>query len=223
VSRDVSTVVAGTPQRHRDETLRPVVEVESRRGRVGRMGTVTFMGTMPVDTRAEEQRDHVAIADVVTRAFGSPAEARLVDAIRSAPEYLPDLALVAVVDEKIVGHVMISRCTVLADADTAASPAVMLSPLAVDPDHQHAGIGGRLVGDVTDRAAGAGHPFVVLEGDPRYYSRFGFEPAATYRLRLPLPDWAPTEAAQVLRLDPDVPVPSGRVVYPASFDVLDDE
>jgi putative acetyltransferase len=188
------------------------------------MGTVTSMGTMPIDTRPEEQRDHVAIADVVTRAFGSPAEARLVDAIRSAPEYLPDLALVAVVDEKIVGHVMISRCLVADEAgDSPPLPAAMLSPLAVDPDHQGEGIGARLVREVTDRAAAAGHPFVVLEGDPRYYSRFGFEPAPTYGLCLPLPDWAPPEAAQVLRLHPDAPLPSGRVVYPEAFDVLDDE
>jgi putative acetyltransferase len=99
----------------------------------------------------------------------------------------------------------------------------MLSPLAVDPGHQRAGIGGRLVRAVTERAAGAGFAFVVLEGDPAYYSRFGFEPADRFGLRLPLPDWAPAEAAQVLRLQPDEPVPAGRVVYPASFDVLGSE
>ncbi len=172
--------------------------------------------------RPETEADHEAIADVVTRAFDSPAEARLVEAIRSSQEYLPDLALVAVVGETVVGHVMISRCAVVPDGgDGPTTPAIMLSPLTVDPDRHRQGIGGALVRTVTDRAAAAGHRFVGLEGDPRYYGRFGFEPAGEHGLRLPLPDWAPAEAAQVLRLRADVVVPSGRVVYPASFDVLE--
>jgi putative acetyltransferase len=179
-----------------------------------------------VEIRPEALRDHQAIDDLVTRAFGSPAEARLVEALRESSAYIPDLALVAAVGPKVVGHVMIGTCDVVCDAEPDAGSsvsAVMLAPLAVDPDHQRAGIGGRLVREATERAAGAGHALVVLEGDPAYYSRFGFEPADRFGLRLPLPDWAPAEAAQVLRLRPDLPVPSGRVVYPASFGVLDTE
>ena len=173
-----------------------------------------------VEIRPETPSDHRAIADVVTRAFGSAVEARLVDAIRASPEYLPELALVAVVDDQVAGHVMISRCTLL-DANGVESSTVMLSPLAVDTAHQGLGIGGRLVREVASRAAARGHSFVVLEGDPRYYSRFGFEPANRYDIELSLPDWAPPEAAQVLRLIPAQTVPAGRIVYPTSFDVLD--
>jgi putative acetyltransferase len=191
---------------------------------IGRTDTVPCMETDQLEIRPESPGDHLAIADVVTRAFGSVSESRLVAAIRASPEYLPDLALVALLGRRIVGHVMISRCSLFDDAsaDSPPSTAALLSPLAVDPDHQFAGIGGRLVLAAITRAAEAGHRFVMLEGEPRYYSRFGFEPAASYGLRLPLPDWAPAEAAQVLRLDPDAPVPSGRVVYPASFGVLDE-
>ena len=39
-------------------------------------------------------------------------------------------------------------------------------------------------------------------------------------LTLPLPSWAPPEAAQVLRLDAVQPVPRGHVVYPPAFDVV---
>ena len=84
-----------------------------------------------------------------------------------------------------------------------------------------AGIGAALVRSVTDLADRRGEPLVVLEGDPRYYSRFGFEPAATHGITLPLPDWAPTEAAQVLRLGHDDPRLRGTVVYPEAFDGLD--
>jgi putative acetyltransferase len=71
---------------------------------------------------------------------------------------------------------------------------VMLSPLAVDPNHHGRGIGSELV---------------------RRATALGIE--------IPLPHWAPIEAGQVLRLRSYLPALRGRVVYPASFDVLGDE
>ena len=183
------------------------------------------MVALPVTIRPETPDDHVPIADVVTRAFGSPAEARLVAAIRASIDFHADLALVATVDGSVVGHVMISGCRLIDEGsdDTAEHAIVMLSPLAVDPDLHGRGVGGELVRAVTGVADQRGEPFVVLEGDPRYYSRFGFEPAAGHGITLPLPDWAPPEAAQVLRLTNDDPRLQGHVIYPASFDVLDED
>ena len=172
-----------------------------------------------VTIRPETGTDHAAIAEIVQRAFGSAAEARLVEAIRASPQYLTDLALVAVEDDRVLGHVMISRCRIV-DVDTERD-IVMLSPLAVDPDHQGRGIGGALVRAVCRRADATGEPLVVLEGDPGYYSQFGFEPAAGHGITLPLPDWAPSEAAQVLGLTRDDPTIRGAVVYPPSFDELE--
>ncbi len=166
--------------------------------------------------RAERSVDHAAIDEVVTAAFGSPTEARLVRAIRASEFALPELALVAERDRRIVGHVMIS----LAEVDDGQHRRwiAMLSPLAVVPDQQRQGIGSTLVRAVTAQAAALGERVVVLEGSPAFYGRLGFEPAATYGLTLPLPSWAPPEAAQVLRLDCGAPVPHGRVVYPPAFD-----
>lgn len=173
-----------------------------------------------VHIRPETHDDEMAIADLVERAFGSPAEARLVEAIRASPGYIAELALVALVDDRIVGHVMISQCTLI-DGDTERG-IVMLSPLAVDPSHQGRGVGSALVRAVCDGADERGEPIVVLEGDPRYYSRLGFGPAAEHGIALPLPDWAPPAAAQVLRLSHDDPNLRGTVIYPRSFDVLDE-
>jgi putative acetyltransferase len=178
--------------------------------------------------RPEAERDHAEIADVVARAFGSTDEARLVDAIRASEDYIAELSLVAVVGDldepyrqSVVGHVMISRCRLV---DTSRERSiVMLSPLAVDPNHHRRGIGSELVRAATGLAEEAGEPLVVLEGDPRYYSRFGFEHANGMGIELPLPHWAPIEAGQVLRLRAYEPDLRGRVVYPASFDVLGDD
>jgi putative acetyltransferase len=166
--------------------------------------------------RPEAPEDHAAIAGLVAAAFGSPAEAALVDAIRTSPEYIPELALVAVLDGRVVGHVMVSGA-VLVDG-LHARPIVMLSPLAVAPDAQRQGIGASLVAAAVAGAEARGEPFLVLEGSPDFYGRLGFEPAADHGITLPIPSWAPPEAAQLVRLTHDDPDLTGHVVYPASFD-----
>ena len=178
-------------------------------------------GQEPLILRPEHPSDHDAIRRVVADAFGSDAEADLVDRIRVSPEYAPEMALVAELDGEIAGHVMISGATIRNDAGD--TPIVMLSPLAVAPREQRIGIGSALVRAAATRADQRGEPLVVLEGSPAYYARFGFEAAAAFGIELPLPDWAPAEAAQVLRLssfDPHDHARRGRVIYPSAFDGL---
>jgi putative acetyltransferase len=166
--------------------------------------------------RPEEARDHGAIAAAVAAAFGSQREADLVDAIRSSPEYIPELALVAEVGGEVVGHVMVSYTAL--DNGESLHQVFQLAPLAVDPGRQGRGIGSSLVKDVIAAARSFGAPFVVLQGDPRYYGRFGFEPAARHGISLDLPEWAPPEAAQVIVLRDYDPALRGRVVDPPAFD-----
>ena len=98
----------------------------------------------------------------------------------------------------------------------------MLSPLAVAPARQRQGIGSALVRSVTALAAAAGEPLVILQGDPAFYGRLGFEPAADYGIAMPLPSWAPPEAAQVMRLPRYDDAVRGRIAHPPAFDEVAD-
>jgi len=169
-----------------------------------------------MEIRPEQPGDHDAVRDLVTAAFGSAAEATLVERIRDSPGYRPAYSLVAVVDGTVVGHVMVSDVTLCAGETDRTI--LSLAPLAVTPDAQRGGVGSALVRAVAALADADGHPLIVLEGSPTYYSRFGFEDARTHDIQLHVPDWAPPEAGQVLRLTADDPAITGEVVYPPAFD-----
>ena len=158
--------------------------------------------------RPERADEHEAIASVVEAAFSSPDEARLVESFRGSTGYLPDLALLAEDAGQIVGHVMFTLAE-LVDGTSI----LMLSPLAVRPDRQRAGIGSALVRKGLRLSAERAEPLVVVEGDPRYYSRFGFVAASEFGLERPY-ETIPEAAFQAVRLPAYVEQARGRVVYP---------
>jgi putative acetyltransferase len=168
-----------------------------------------------VSIRAERGADRHAIAEVVEAAFGSASEARLVEAIRASPNYIPDLSLVAELSDRVVGHVMISIVQLHGAAQHAIAS---LSPLAVDPAFQRRGIGSALVLEAIRSADERGEPLVVLEGSPAFYGRLGFEHSVPHGIHISLPSWAPPEAAQIRRLTSYDPQVRGRLVYPPAFD-----
>jgi putative acetyltransferase len=55
--------------------------------------------------------------------------------------------------------------------------------VGVLPDYQRQGIGSELVREGLRRGESGGYGAVVVLGDPRFYSRFGFVRAANYGLR----------------------------------------
>jgi putative acetyltransferase len=175
-----------------------------------------------VTIRPEGPADEDAIRSLVAAAFESETEAVLVDRIRSSPEHVAEMALVAELDGAVVGHVMGSYAVVRNDGGERRIS--MLSPLAVHPDHHGRGIGGALVRALIEIADRRGEPAMIVEGDPRYYGRFGFEHSVAHGIEIHLPDWAPAEAAQVMLLssyDPDDPTLKGTIVLPPAFDGLE--
>lgn len=85
--------------------------------------------------RAEQAKDHRAISEVVAAAFGSQAEAELVEDIRESEYFIADLSIVAQSEGRIIGHVMVSYATLLCHQE-GVSRIAMLSPLAVCPSFQ---------------------------------------------------------------------------------------
>jgi putative acetyltransferase len=123
------------------------------------------------------------------------------------------MALVARHAGVIVGHVGFPRLAV--DVDGRALPAAGLAPLAVAPSVQRRGIGGALVRAGIERLRAQGETLVLVVGDPRYYARFGFDPATAQ----PFACAYAGPHFLALRLAESAPR-AGRVRYPRAFDTL---
>lgn len=170
--------------------------------------------------RPERPHDRATVHDLTLQAFGAGSEvvADLVEALRSCDAYVPCLSFVAEVDGEVVGHTMLTRSWL--DADQELVRVLVLSPLSVLPQHQRRGVGSELVLHALAEADGHGWPAVFLEGDPAYYSRFGFERASSRGFTAPsrrIPD----AAFQVVTLATHRPWMSGALVYADRFWALD--
>jgi putative acetyltransferase len=168
--------------------------------------------------RRETPSDIGAIRAVTTAAFTPayppgqvPPEAGLVDELRAGPAWLPALSLVAATPAgEVIGHVLCTR------GHVGEVPVLALGPLAVRPDRQRHGAGSALMHAVLGAADALGEPLVALLGDPAYYCRFGFLPAADYQITAPRPQWQPH--FQVRVLSGYQPGLHGMFTYPQPFE-----
>jgi putative acetyltransferase len=167
-----------------------------------------------VDVRPEAAPDHDAVRRVHELAFApSGDEAKLVDELRAAGDLVPDLCLVAVEDDEVVGHIAYSRARLESGHEVLA-----LAPMGVLPERQRDGIGSALVRASLERAAATDFPLVVVLGHPAYYPRFGFEPGAASGVLDPY--GVPQEAWMVHRLPAYTPEARGLVTYAEAFSLV---
>ncbi len=138
--------------------------------------------------RGEKPADHTEIFEINRLAFGREDEGNLVNDIRKTRSYEFGFSLVAVKEDKILGHVLFSKGFITHRG--RRFKCLVLGPVAVLPEHQRHGIGKALISEGLERAKEVGFGAVIVVGDPVYYAQFGFKPAVTMKLRtsLKIPD-----------------------------------
>jgi putative acetyltransferase len=129
-----------------------------------------------ITIRAEEAADILAIRKVAEQAFGQPQKANLIHRLRESCDGLE--SLVAESAGQVVGQILFSPVTI--EPQEGVINGMGLGPLAVLPQYQRRGIGSRLVTHGLAALRLASCLLVIVLGDPEYYTRFGFEPAANY-------------------------------------------
>ncbi|ACK67333.1 GCN5-related N-acetyltransferase [Rippkaea orientalis PCC 8801] len=126
--------------------------------------------------RAEQPSDRLGIRQIHQAAFGSNTEANIVGDL--IERNCPRLSLVAVLDNQAIAHILFTPAII--ETRDRLIEGMGLAPLAVLPEFQRQGIGSHLTTLGLETLKNRGEAFVIVLGDPDFYSRFGFIAASSY-------------------------------------------
>lgn len=138
-----------------------------------------------VQVREETPEDVRAIDVVNLSAFQGENEAKFVTALRHSAAFIPEFSLVAELNGRIVGHILLSTLTSMGKA--GEKNALALAPMSVVPSQSHRGIGSALVRAAVAKAGSLGYAGIIVVGEPEFYRKLGFSPASKWGLRTSLP------------------------------------
>jgi putative acetyltransferase len=173
--------------------------------------------TEEIVLRQERQADLADIFEINKLAFGQESEAKLVDALRNNPTaFIPELSIVATVNNKIVGHILFTKINIK-DEQGNNCESLGLAPMAVRPELQKNGIGGKLIRKGLEVAKGLGFKSVIVLGHEHYYPKFGFEPAEKWNVKSTFD--VPSNVFMAIELaEGALKNMSGTVIYPKEFE-----
>lgn len=156
---------------------------------------------MEIALRQEIAADHKRVFEVIEEAFKNEAlsdnsEQLLVERLRQTDAFIPELSIVAEMNGKIVGHILLSKILVKNKENSFESLA--LAPVSVHPDFQNIGIGALLIEESHRIAKKLGYKSIILLGHENYYPKFGYHLASRYGITLPFD--APDENCMAIEL-----------------------
>ena len=137
-----------------------------------------------IEIRQESQKDYEEVYMAVKTAFETAEhsdgnEQDLVVALRNSDSFIPELSLVAVKEDKIVGYILFTKIKIENHEEIA------LAPLAVLPEYQKQGIGSMLIEQGHKIAKQLGYHYSIVLGSENYYPKFGYIPAIQYGIQAP--------------------------------------
>jgi putative acetyltransferase len=133
--------------------------------------------------RQETEEEFAQIFNFVERAFqtakgSNGLEQVFVNQLRRSSNYIPELALVAEENDKIIGHIMLTKTYIIVGGSKVE--VLLLAPLSVALEYRNTGVGTKLVHESFALAKAMGYTAVFLIGDPAYYHRFGFKSSVEF-------------------------------------------
>ena len=138
--------------------------------------------TSPIITRAARDADADAISDLHAKTLGPGRFAKSAYRVREGTTSVTRFCRVGLTGKQLIAAL---RMTEVKIGKTGG--ALLLGPLAVDPDFAGQGYGRQLISETLEAARQAGVSLVILVGDEAYYGRFGFKPVPPGQILLPGP------------------------------------
>ena len=168
------------------------------------------------EIRQENIRDYEDVYNVVKTAFETAEhsdgnEQDLVVALRKSENFIPELSLVALKNNKIVGYILFTKVKIGQYEELA------LAPLGVLPEEQRQGVGSRLIEEGHRIAKKLGYHYSIVLGSEQYYTKFGYVPAIKYRIKAPFD--VPDENFMAIKLNNSPSEIKGVVEYAKEFGI----
>lgn len=136
----------------------------------------------PVTTRSLAADDAALVSALHARVFGPGRFARTAYRVREGTPPIARFCRGAFLGERLIAALRLTEVTIGGEPG-----ALLLGPLAVDPDFAGEGWGRKLVSESVGHARADGVPLIVLVGDEPYYARFGFKRVAPGSIVMPGP------------------------------------
>ncbi|MFT4644227.1 MAG: putative N-acetyltransferase YhbS [Planctomycetota bacterium] len=175
---------------------------------------------MKIKIREEKTSDYKNVFFLIEKAFREVAESDhseqfLVSKLRRSDSFIKKLSLVAEVENKVVGHILLSKVQIKEGVNTSES--LVLATVSVLPTYQNKGIGKELIEAAHEAAKEIGFKSVVLIGHPTYYPKFGYRLAKEFDIKFPFKK-IPKENSLVKELVKNgLKDVKGMVEYPKEF------
>lgn len=169
--------------------------------------------------RQENKNDYKEVFHLIEEAFRKVEftdhkEQFLVERLRNSDAFIPELSLVAEIDSKIVGHILLTKLKIRDKSKEFNSLA--LAPVSVLPQFQGKGIGGKLILEAHKTAKELGYKSIILLGHEKYYPKFGYKQADKFGIELPFE--VPKENCMAIELiENGLNGVRGMVEYPKEF------
>ena len=154
--------------------------------------TIKQANQNPISIRSARHEDLHAIADTHRRALGPGRFALTAYRVREGTPPISDYCQVAECDNKLLAAVRFTQVSI-----GGQHGALLLGPLAVDPDYLNKGFGRALIDAGIATARKSGVQLVVLVGDSSYYGRLGFLPVPPGQIEFP----GPVNPARILAME----------------------
>ncbi len=122
------------------------------------------------------------VSELNARVFGPGRFTRTAYRVREGAPALSPYCRVAMQGTRMIAAVRFTPVSI-----GGTDGALLLGPLAVDPEFAGKGHGRQLVGEAMELAKADALRLVILVGDVPYYARFGFQPVPPGQITLPGP------------------------------------
>ena len=129
-------------------------------------------GSRAIVIRPEKPQDYAGVHEINRLAFRRESEARLIEHLRAASGFVPELSLVAVGGKNVAGHALFYPVSI--ETPDGDLPALALAPMAVRPELKKEDISERLMRQGIRECRRLGYKCIVAMGALETYREFGF-------------------------------------------------